>query len=82
MLHIRVVKTSSGVSAVQIVYYNNRKRVIFKHIGSCKTVEEVDSLIKVAQDIINNYSPSLPLFEETKFDNLLYLDKCEFWGVH
>lgn len=82
MLHIRVVKTSSGASAVQIVYYNNRKRVVFKHIGSGKTEEEVDSLRIVAQDIINNYSPTLPLFEETKFDNLLYLDKCEFLGVH
>ena len=82
MLYIRVVKTSSGANAVQIVYYRNRKRVIYKHIGSAKTDKELDSLRAIAQDFIDNHIPSLPLFEEAKFDNLLYLDKSEFLGVY
>ena len=82
MLYIRVVKTSSGSNAVQVVYYRNRKRIIYKHIGSAKTDKELESLRVVAQDFIDNHMPSLPLFQEAKFDNLLYLDKSDFLGVY
>ena len=82
MLHIRVIETASGASAVQVVYYRNRKRVVFKHIGSAKSSQELESLKLVAQDVINNFSPEIPLFEEVKLDNLLYVDKCEFLGVY
>ena len=82
MLYIRVVKTSSGAKAVQVIYYRNRKRVIYKHIGSAKTDEELESLKAVAQDLIDNRMPSLPFFQEPKFDNLLYLDRSDFLGVY
>jgi transposase len=82
MFSVRIVKTSSGANAVQIVYYYNRKRMIFKHIGSANNVQELESLKIVAQDIINNHIPELPFIEQTKFDNLLYLDKSEFLGVY
>jgi len=82
MLRIRVVKTASGANAVQVVYYRNRKRFIFKHIGSASSSNELESLKLVAQDVINNFNPEIPLFEETKLDNLLYLDKIEFLGVY
>lgn len=82
MLSIRLVKTASGSSAVQVVYYRNRKRVVFKHIGSARSDHELESLKLIAQDVIKNYSSEIPLFEEVKLDNLLYLDKCEFLGVY
>jgi len=82
MLLIRTVKTASGASAVQVIYYLNRKRVIYKHIGSARTAAEVETLKAVAQDFIDNYAPTLPFEEETKFDNLLYLDKADFLGVY
>ena len=82
MLRTRVVKTASGSSAVQVVYYRNRRRVIFKHIGSARNNQELESLILVAQDLIKNTSADIPLFEDVSFDNLLYLDKCEFLGVY
>jgi hypothetical protein len=82
MLRIRVIKTASGADAVQVVYYRNRKRIIFKHIGSAKSSQELESLKIVAQDLIKNFNPEIPLFEETKLDNLLYLDKTEFLGVY
>jgi hypothetical protein len=82
MLRIRVIKTASGAQAVQVVYYRNRKRVIFKHIGSAKSIQELESLKLVAQDVIKNFNPEIPLFEESKLDNLLYLDKSEFLGVY
>lgn len=82
MLYIRVVKTASNSRAVQIVYYRNRKRIIFKHIGSGHTDEEIASLKTVARDIIESTSLTLPFHEEFKFNNLLYIDKSEFLGVY
>lgn len=82
MLRIRVVKTASGANAVQVVYYMNRKRFVFKHIGSASGSKELESLKLVAQDVIKNFNPEIPLFEEAKLDNLLYLDKTEFLGVY
>ncbi len=82
MLRIRVVKTASGANAVQVVYYKNGKRFIFKHIGSASSSQELESLKLVAQDVIKNFNPEIPLFEDAKLDNLLYLDKTEFLGVY
>ena len=79
MLRIRVIKTASGANAVQVVYYRYRKRVVFKHIGSAKSSHELESLKLVAQDVIKNFSPQITLFEEAKLDNLLYLDKSEWF---
>ncbi len=58
MLYIRVVKTASESQAVQVVYYRNRKRIVYKHIGSGKTDKEIADLKLVAQDFIDNYSPA------------------------
>ena len=82
MLRIRTIKTGSGARAVQVIYYLNRKRVIYKHISSAKTDSELDTMLEVAQDFIDNYAPTLPFEIETKFDNLLYLDKADFLGVY
>jgi hypothetical protein len=82
MLRIRVVKTASGANAVQVVFYRNRKRFVFKHIGSASSIHELESLKLVAQDVIKNFNPEISLFEEAKLDNLLYLDKTEFLGVY
>jgi hypothetical protein len=82
MLRIRTVVTASGSKAVQVIYYLNRKRIVFKHIGSAKSNSELGALVVVAQDFIDNYSPELPFSEETRFDNLLYLHKTEFVGVY
>lgn len=82
MLRTRVVKTSSGASAVQVIYYRNRRRVIFKHIGSAKNNQELESLLLVARDLIKNTSADIQLFEDVRLDNLLYMDKCEFLGVY
>ena len=82
MLRVRVVKTASGANAVQVIYYHNRKRKIFKHIGSAKNKDELETLKLAAQDFINSYTPGLPLFEDSKSDNLLLLNKSEFLGVY
>lgn len=80
MLYIRVVQTASQSQSVQVVYYNNRKRIVYKHIGTGKTDEEITELKLVARDFIENHSAAFSLFGETKFKNLLYLHKSEFLG--
>jgi len=82
MLSIRIVTTASKSKAVQIVYYRNRKRIVFKHIGSGKTDDEITFLKLIAQDIIDTYSPTLSLYGDIKFNQLLHLDKSEFLGVY
>jgi transposase len=82
MYHIRVVNTASGARAVQVIYYINRKRKIFKHIGSAKNDAELNSLKIIAQDVIDNSVFQTSLFEDTKLDNLLFIDKSEFLGVY
>lgn len=65
MLYIRVVNTASGARAVQVIYYRNRKRVIYKHIGSAHTDEEVNELKRVAQAFIDTRIPFLPSLQDT-----------------
>ena len=67
---------------MQVVYYRNRKRIVFKHIGSAKGSQELEVLKLVAQDVIKNSTSQISLFEENKFDNILYLDRTEFLGVY
>jgi hypothetical protein len=42
----------------------------------------LESLKLVAQDVIKNFNPEIPLFANAKLDNLLYLDKTEFLVVY
>jgi hypothetical protein len=48
MYHIRKTKTASGATAVQVVSYLERKMTLSKHIGSGRTNEEIDALLKIA----------------------------------
>jgi hypothetical protein len=52
VLIFREVKTSSGKTAVQVYYLQNRKR----HLGSASTLEEVDTLKEQALHLIEDYS--------------------------
>lgn len=82
MLRIRVVDTAPGNKAVQVIYYKNRNRVVFKYIGSGKDQREIELLKNVTQDFINNYAPPLPLHDDLKSDKVLYVEKTEFLGVY
>lgn len=63
-MQIREVRTGSDSKAVQVVYYKNRKRIIFKHVGSGKTPEHLKELRQLAQEIIKSHSNQLSIFEE------------------
>lgn len=62
MFHVRTVKTASSATAVQVVRYRNRKRIVVKHIGSARTQEELASLKQTAQIWIDRETKQQYLF--------------------
>ena len=64
MPYIRKTKTGSGSTAVQVVYYKNRKLIVEKHIGSRKTKQEIETLVKDGKDWIRKHSKQEELFPE------------------
>lgn len=82
MYHIRAVKTASGATAVQVIRYQNRKRIVVKHIGSARTQEELDSLRTTASVWIDRESKQQHLFppEKTIVSTLIPVDKMRNLG--
>lgn len=80
-MRIREVKTGSDSIAVQVIYYKNRKRVIFKHVGSGKTDEQIRELRLIAEEIIKSHSNQLSIFKEDAPDKLFHSDYCECVGI-
>ena len=82
MYRIRVVKTSSNASAVQVIRYNNRKRIVFKHIGSAHNEEDLKGLKEIAKKVVEEASRQIALFESQKPVNVICLEKSDFLGVY
>ncbi len=80
-MKIRVVKTASKAKAVQIVRYQNNKRVIIEHIGSAHTETELDELRMIAEEWIKDFSKQLSIFPDESPNKLLHLNHCTFIGV-
>jgi len=80
VLSIRKIKTASGLRAVQVIYYKNRRVVIEKHIGSGKTDQEVESLIKKVKEWIVKNSLQEEIFS-SKSSDLVSLSDLQFFGV-
>lgn len=60
----RTVRTGSGAIAVQVVWYENNKRKIAKHIGSAKNKDELEVLRSSAKQYILEHEPQQSLFHE------------------
>ena len=52
MYHVRTTKTASKATAVQVVTYSSRKKIIVKHIGSAHTPQAIATLKQVARSWI------------------------------
>ncbi len=65
-MKIRVVKTASNAKAVQVVRYQNNKRIILRHIGSAHTEEALKDLMAMAEEWINDNNRQLSLFHDEK----------------
>jgi len=82
MVKVRIVKTVSGASAVQVVHYYNNKRRIIKHVGSAHTDADLKELLIYAEEWIKDYTGQLSLFGDNNPNSVLYLNKCSFLGVY
>lgn len=80
-MKVRVVSTASKAKAVQVVNYNNYKRVILKHIGSAHSKEELEDLMLAAEEWIKDYSGQLSLFPDENPNNLIFFNHSTFIGV-
>jgi hypothetical protein len=81
-LKIRVVKTGSGAKAVQVVFYQENKRIILKHFGSSHSDSDLEKLIILARDWIDNFGGQLSIFPERNLNSFLSLDHSTFLGVY
>ena len=80
-MKIRVVKTASKARAVQVVRYQNNKRIVLQHIGSAHNDTDLEELIVVAEEWIKDYSGQLSIFPDESPNKLLHLNHCTFVGV-
>lgn len=85
MYSIRKTKTASGATAVQVVKYVNRKRIVAVHIGSARTTEDLKVLRQLASDWIEKTTKQKPLFAQSgnlaPSFSLALVDKCEYLGI-
>ncbi len=84
MFYVRTTKTASDSIAVQVVRYENRRKIIAAHIGSAHTSQELLSLKQTAKDWIEKTTKQQSLLppETNSSHNLISLDKCQYLGIH
>jgi transposase len=80
-MKIRLVKTASKATAVQVVRYHNNKRVILRHVGSAHSEAELTELRISAEEWIKNYSQQLSIFPDENPNRLLLVNHSTFIGV-
>jgi len=81
-MKIRVVKTGSGAKAIQAVRYQNNKRIVIKHFGSCHTEGEIKELLLIADEWIKAYTGQLSIYPDNDPNTLLHTNHCTFLGVY
>jgi transposase len=83
MLHVRVVKTNSSSQSVQVIRYQDGKRIIVKHIGSGHTDEEMNALTENARLYIEDLSQQSSLFaKDESLGGSVMLSQCKYLGFY
>jgi hypothetical protein len=80
-MKIRVVKTISKAQAVQVVRYQNNKRIVLQHIGSAHSEEALNDLMILAEEWIKDNTSQLSIFPDENPNKLLHLNHCTFIGI-
>jgi transposase len=80
-MKIRVVKTASKAQAVQVVRYQDNKRIVMQHIGSAHSEEELSDLMILAEDWIKDNTNQLSIFPDKNPSKLLHLNHSSFIGI-
>ena len=81
-LTIRKVRTASGAIAVQVIRYQQGKRIVVRHIGSSHTDEELTVLCREAEMMRDQLSMQLSLFPiAEQQSNLLHEGHLELSSI-
>lgn len=80
-MKIRVITTASNARAVQVVRYQNNKRIVLQHIGSAHSEDELSELMIMAEEWMKNYTLQLSMFPDENPNQLLHLNHSTFIGV-
>jgi hypothetical protein len=80
-MKIRVVKTASKAQAVQVVRYQNNKRIVLRHIGSAHTGKALSDLMVLAEEWIKDNTSQLSIFPDENPNKLLHLNHSTFIGI-
>lgn len=80
-LIIRKVRTSSGALAVQLIRYENKKRLIVKHIGSAHTEEELAVLQREAKRLQEKLSKQRSFALTDSSSRLMHSDHLTLQSV-
>lgn len=79
-MKIRMVRTTSGSLAVQVVRYADGKTKVLKHLGSAKTKERTADLKRLGSEWIREFSRQESLFPESKEEHDLLREKYLYLG--
>ena len=83
MLHVRVIKTKGDSKSVQVCHYRKGKRVIFKHIGSGSTEQQITILLEMAKVFIADHTKQIYLFDEQQPNEQdVSLSQCTYLGSY
>ena len=83
MLHVRVIKTKGDSKSVQVCHYRKGKRVIFKHIGSGSTEQQITILLEMAKVFIADHTKQIYLFDEQQPNEQdVLLSQCTYLGSY
>ena len=74
---IRTVRTASGSTAVQVIWYEKNSTKIAKHIGSAKNEEELNRLRLAAKHYIRDHEPQRSLFSDQTADHPVDFKRIE-----
>jgi transposase len=80
-MKVRVVTTASKAKAVQVVRYQDNKRIVLHHMGSAHTEEALNDLILLAEEWIKDYTKQLSIFPDENPNKLLHLNHSSFIGI-
>lgn len=80
-MRIRVVKTASQAKAVQVVRYQNNKRIVLHHFGSAHTADALSDLMILAQEWIKSYAGQLSIYQDDNPNQLLHINHSSFVGI-
>lgn len=80
MFYIRTTKTASGATAVQIVRYQGRQKIIAAHLGSAHNTPELIALKQAAITQIEKMAQQPSLFAPAVSAQVIPLDQCHYLG--